>query len=135
MGSPTTRQVSVAWTLPEAEYADRRGIAAGRRLGCHALIEGPLVVDVPPDSQIHRQVIRKRAEVRAYELDPVVTLHHVEVTPPDLSSSRGDLSRLLDALEREWGVRPEHVDAHVLTSMQSALRNGRWGSDRCDPRR
>ena len=36
-----------------------------RRLSCHATIQGDLVVDVPQDVQINRQIVRKRAETRA----------------------------------------------------------------------
>ncbi len=41
-------------------------------------------IDVPAESQVHKQVVRKRAEVRAIELDPVVRLHYVEVAEPDM---------------------------------------------------
>jgi hypothetical protein len=44
---------------------------------------GDLVVDVPPESQVHRQVVRKDLDARAFELDPVVRLHTVDVTEPD----------------------------------------------------
>ena len=114
------------WTAAEGEYVERRGMEDGRRLGCHALITGPLVVDVPPDSQIHRQVVRKDAQVRDYDLDPVVRLYYLEVEPPDLARSSGDLTRLKAALQREWGVEPSRVDHHVVAGLQQALRAGRW---------
>ena len=50
---------------------------------------GDLVVDVPPESQLHRQVVRKEAEVRSIEVDPVVRLYYVEVDEPDLASPSG----------------------------------------------
>jgi hypothetical protein len=34
-------------------------------------MQGDCVVDVPPESQVHKQVVRKRAEVRDIKLDPV----------------------------------------------------------------
>ena len=43
----------------ERSYDADRGLAAGRRLGCTACVEGELVIDVPPESQVHRQVVRK----------------------------------------------------------------------------
>jgi len=46
-------------SAPEALYRERRGLSADRRLGCHARMVGDLVIDVPPDSQLHRQVVRK----------------------------------------------------------------------------
>jgi uncharacterized 2Fe-2S/4Fe-4S cluster protein (DUF4445 family) len=110
----------------ERTYRDRSGLAADRRLGCHAGILGDLVVDVPPESQIHRQVVRKEADAHPIEVDPVVRLHYAEVEPPTLASPRGDLQRLFDALERDWSLTGLETDDHVLRAMQSALRSGEW---------
>src|SRR5262249_53766502 len=73
------------FSAPEALYRDRRGLSADRRLGCHARMIGDLVIDVPPDSQLHRQVVRKEADARQIELDPVVRLPHVAIEPPVLA--------------------------------------------------
>ncbi len=40
---------------------------------------GDLVVDVPPESQLYRQVVRKEADAHPIEIDPVVRLYYVEV--------------------------------------------------------
>jgi uncharacterized 2Fe-2S/4Fe-4S cluster protein (DUF4445 family) len=110
----------------EAAYRERKGMADGRRLACAATIQGDLVVDVPADSQVHRQVVRKSLDLRRFRVDPVVRLHYVEVTEPDLASPTGDLARLLDALEREWGLVNLAVDVEVLRELQPALRAGDW---------
>jgi uncharacterized 2Fe-2S/4Fe-4S cluster protein (DUF4445 family) len=111
---------------PEELYRARRGLAPSRRLGCHARLLGDVVVDVPPESQLHRQVVRKDAEARAIELDPVLRLHHVEVEEPSLGAQRSDLARLLEALRREWGLDGLDADPHVVRSLQAALRAGKW---------
>ncbi len=54
----------------EAHYDRLKGMRAGRRLSCQAVLQGDVVIDVPPDSQVHKQVVRKRPEARAIELDP-----------------------------------------------------------------
>ena len=61
---------------------------------------GDLVIDVPPESQVHRQVVRKDLAARAFEMDPVVRLHTVDVVEPDLATPTGDLGRLFDSLQR-----------------------------------
>jgi uncharacterized 2Fe-2S/4Fe-4S cluster protein (DUF4445 family) len=111
---------------PEERYQARSGLAPDRRLGCHARLLGDVVVDVPPESQLHRQVVRKQAEARTIELDPVVRLHHVEVEPPTLGSQTSDLARLLEALEREWALTGLDADAQVVAGLQAALRAGEW---------
>src|SRR5215218_4323915 len=49
------------WNSVEARYTSKRGdLAPGRRLGCQARLCGNVVIDVPADSQVHRQVVRKQ---------------------------------------------------------------------------
>ncbi|MGP8034644.1 MAG: ASKHA domain-containing protein [Steroidobacteraceae bacterium] len=110
----------------EQAFARRRPLPAGHRLSCSARIQGDLVIDVPPGSQVHRQVVRKAAEARAITLDPVVHLHYVEVRQPDMHDPAGDLQRLLEALHREWDFGPLRCDLAVLQSLQAALRKGEW---------
>src|SRR5690606_39788781 len=43
----------------EERYQRVRGLAEGRRLSCSATILGDLVIDVPQDTVINAQVIRK----------------------------------------------------------------------------
>ena len=78
----------------EARCLARRRIAPERRLGCQAFLLGDVVVDVPAEAQVHRQVVRKRAEERAIAIDPVVRLHYVEVPEPLLEAAVSDLGRL-----------------------------------------
>jgi uncharacterized 2Fe-2S/4Fe-4S cluster protein (DUF4445 family) len=115
-----------AMNAVEADYRDSKGMTDGRRLGCQAALEGDVVIDVPPDSQVHRQVVRKEADAHPIEVDPIVRLHYVEVAEPDLASPSSDLRRLLDALEREWGLADLRADLHVLRGLQAALRDGDW---------
>ena len=110
----------------EAEYRDRRGLDQGRRLSCTALIRGDAVIDVPPESQVYRQVVRKGLDVRDFHIDPVVRLHYVEVTPPELASPTGDLARLKEALEREWALKDLEADLAVIRALQPALEIGKF---------
>ena len=53
-----------AWNEVEERYKSKRHLIEGRRLGCQAQVQGDVVIDVPPESQVHKQVVRKRAEAR-----------------------------------------------------------------------
>jgi uncharacterized 2Fe-2S/4Fe-4S cluster protein (DUF4445 family) len=110
----------------ETRYAKRRGLAAGRRLSCSTRVERDVVVDVPPESQVHRQVVRKDADAREIALNPVVRLHYVEVREPDMHDPSGDLRRLFDALEREWELKDLACDSSLLAGLQATLRKGAW---------
>ena len=111
----------------ETEYRDTKGLAPDRRLSCAAHVRGDVVIDVPPESQVYRQVVRKGLDVREFHLDPVVRLHYVEVEPPQLASPSGDLHRLQVALEHEWDLRDLEADLHVIRALQPALENGKYG--------
>jgi uncharacterized 2Fe-2S/4Fe-4S cluster protein (DUF4445 family) len=108
----------------EREYAERKGLADGRRLACAITVQGDLVIDVPAESQVHRQVVRKALDLRRFEVDPVVVLRYVEVAPPDLAVPSGEVERLLAALEREWGLHDLQVDLAVTRELPGALRTG-----------
>ncbi len=116
-------------TVTEAEErlaGKSRRFVAGRRLSCQALVLGDLVIDVPADSQVHKQLVRKRAEARAIELDPVITLHYVEVEQPDMHDPAGHLERLQRVLAREWGLADLSADLQVLQSLHGALTEGEF---------
>ena len=111
----------------EATYRSEKGLAADRRLSCTAQVCGDVLIDVPPESQVHRQVVRKGLDVRTFTVDPVVRLHYVEVTPPELASPTGDLARLFEALEREWQLTGLEADLDVIRALQPALEAGKYG--------
>jgi uncharacterized 2Fe-2S/4Fe-4S cluster protein (DUF4445 family) len=108
----------------EADYRERQGLASGRRLSCTALVLGDALIDVPQESQVHRQVVRKSLDVRTFTVDPVIRLHYVEVTPPELASPSGDLARLHESLESEWALTGLETDLHVVRALQPALEGG-----------
>jgi len=110
----------------EVLYDQKRGLKPGRRLSCQAAVRGDLVVDVPPDSQVHKQVVRKRAEARAIELDPVITLHYVEVQEADMHDPSGHFERLQRALSKEWGLGRLSADLHVLQVLHDVLTKGEF---------
>ena len=111
----------------EAEFREGRGtLAPQRRLSCAAHLLGDAVIDVPPESQVYRQVVRKGLDVRDFHIDPVVRLHYVEVAPPELASPSGDLVRLQESLEREWGLTDLEADLAVIRALQPALEAGKW---------
>jgi uncharacterized 2Fe-2S/4Fe-4S cluster protein (DUF4445 family) len=110
----------------EARYRTERGLVEGRRLSCSAQVLGDLVIDVPPESQVHRQLVRKGVEARSMARDPVVRPYYVEVQGPDMHDPSGDLRRLKDALEFEWRLSGLDCDVRALQQLQAALRKGNW---------
>ena len=114
------------WNAVEQRYDDKRGLPKGRRLGCQACVMGDVVLDVPPESQVHRQVIRKSADTRPMVMDPATRLFFVEVAEPDMHEPSGDFERLSAALADQWEVTGLTADPSFLRKLQGALRKGGW---------
>ena len=114
------------WNAVEHRYKEKRGLIDGRRLGCQATVQGDVVIDVPPESQVHKQVVRKRAEVLDITLNPSTRIYYVEVEEPDMHKPSGDVERLVAALESQWQLKNVQADFTILPQMQPILRKGGW---------
>jgi uncharacterized 2Fe-2S/4Fe-4S cluster protein (DUF4445 family) len=114
------------WNAVEQRYKDIRGLIDGRRLGCQARIMGDVIVDVPPESQVHKQVIRKSASARDMVMNPATRAYFVQVDEPDMDEPSGDFERLRAALARDWGVENVTATLPILRRLQGALRKGEW---------
>lgn len=114
------------WNKVEQRYDDKRGLKPGRRLGCQATVQGDIVIDVPPESQVHRQVVRKAATARVIEMDPATRLYFIEVEEPDMHEPTGDLERVANALKSQWNIDAIEIDFDVQKTLQTVLRKGKW---------
>ncbi|MEH7826899.1 ASKHA domain-containing protein [Gemmobacter denitrificans] len=114
------------WNAVEERYKSKRGMIDGRRLGCQAKVMGDVVIDVPPESQVHKQVIRKSATQRDIVMDPATRLYYVEVQEPDMHEPTGDFERLKRALADQWQVAEVTADLGILRRLQPVLRKGEW---------
>ncbi len=114
------------WNEVEARYKRIRGLVDGRRLGCQAKVMGDVVIDVPPESQLHKQVIRKAATLRDITMDPATRLYYIEVEEPDMHEPSGDLERVAKAVAEQWQLTGVSADLDVLRKLQPALRKGDW---------
>jgi uncharacterized 2Fe-2S/4Fe-4S cluster protein (DUF4445 family) len=110
----------------EERYERVRGLPEGRRLSCSATIMGDLVIDVPQDTVINAQVVRKDADTRIIARDPAVRMCYVEVDEPDMHKPLGDVDRLKAVLMKDWGYQALEVDFDLLPRVQSILREGEW---------
>jgi uncharacterized 2Fe-2S/4Fe-4S cluster protein (DUF4445 family) len=114
------------WNDVEARYDRVRGLKAGRRLGCQAQVTADIVVDVPPESQVHKQVVRKAASTRPIIMDAATRLYFIEVQEPDMHEPSGDLERVCAALTAQWDLPDAVAQLPVLKKLQPALRKGNW---------
>ncbi|WP_434287253.1 ASKHA domain-containing protein [Celeribacter sp. SCSIO 80788] len=110
----------------EERYDRVRGLKPGRRLGCQACIQGDIVLDVPPESQVHKQVVRKAATTRVIEMDPATRAVYVEVDEADMHAPTGDWERTKAALKAQWDIEAGTLPLNMLTALQAALITGKY---------
>jgi uncharacterized 2Fe-2S/4Fe-4S cluster protein (DUF4445 family) len=110
----------------EERYERVRGLPEGRRLSCSATVQGDLVVDVPQDTVINAQTIRKAATDRVIERNPAIQMCYIEVDEPDMHKPLGDLDRLKAVLAKDWGWKDLRVAQHIIPEVQKILRKENW---------
>ena len=111
----------------ELIYRNKFHLSEERRLGCQTKILGDLVVDVPEDSQIHKQIIKKETSLRDFSLNSSVKAFYVQVSEPQLDSLESDFERLKISLKDDWNIQGVTCSVRVLKDLQEKLRRGNWG--------
>ena len=116
-----------SWTSLEVDYEfrgnARRPLADGRRLGCAATIIADVVLDVPPESQVHRQVVRKSIDLSGLTIDPQFTLVFVDVPVSTLGGSESLAEMLEGEVRRQHGRTVTGWHPSVLRRMHKAAAN------------
>jgi uncharacterized 2Fe-2S/4Fe-4S cluster protein (DUF4445 family) len=99
---------------------------AGFRLACLALVQGDVVVFVPEESRIGKQVVRKAARNIEIELKPAVKKYYVEIQKATLHDTLGDWERIQNGLEQAHGLTDLVIDYQTLLVLQEVVREGDW---------
>ncbi len=111
----------------ELIYRTKFHLSEERRLGCQTKILGDLVVVVPEDSQIHKQIIKKETNLRDFSLNTSVKAFYVQVSEPQLDSLESDFERLKISLKDDWNIQGVTCSVRILKDLQEKLRRGNWG--------
>lgn len=106
----------------EQRYAIRRHFAPDERLSCACLVEGALVIRVPQESQMRKQVVRKAVRIeRPISVNAAMRLYNVELPPAELKDHRCDWQRLQDELYSIHHLDSLRIDPIILRTLQPAL--------------
>ena len=109
------------WTQTELDYPGKRALSTGLRLGCAATIHGDVVIDVPEDSQVHRQVVRKSVNVDGLIVDPNYTLLYLDVTEAVLGDDRSAAELIADAVQAQHNRRLISIPPRLLAALHPTL--------------
>ena len=110
------------WQPEEANFIDAAERREGYRLGCCARVLGDLLVYVPEESRAGKQVVSKAARNIHIDWDPAVKYYHLEVPEPTLGKPTADFERVLEELERCYGLKELSVDCLALRKLPMRLR-------------
>lgn len=114
------------WQVEEEKFINKKQRGEGYRLGCCAKVEGDLLVFVPEESRAGKQVVSKAAREIDISWNPAVKLYYIEMTKPSFEEPTGDLERVLDELNREYGLMGLYVDYQALQLLPDLLRESNW---------
>ena len=107
-------------TESEIKYSKRKGLEASRRLGCQTIISGDVVIDIPEESQLHQQVVRKDFEASSVTINPLSKLHLIDLSQSSFDSNDQLQQLINEKLRDDWGIEisqilPKYFD-HKLFS-------------------
>ena len=96
-------------TESEIKYSKRKGLEASRRLGCQTVISGDVVIDIPEESQLHQQVVRKDFEASSVTINPISKLHLIDLSQSSLDSNDHLLELIKEKLGNDWGIEINQI--------------------------
>ena len=127
---------------PGRRRSPKRNFGRGVRLACQTRIRSDLEVRIPVESHLDKRVIARTRErvgggrrvshqeleslVLGWCFNPALRKQYVEVEPPTLKDNRSDLSRLLLALKKDFGLEGISVDSRLLRKLPFILREADW---------
>ncbi len=122
--------------LSAAEYAE------GYRLACLTTVDADVDVLVPLESQVDKSSLALKGDrgadsyllspkdiyqlVRGWDVDPAVFKKYVELDPPTLRDNVADLTRLMQAINRQHGIEGITADFRVIMKLSRLLRQADW---------
>ncbi len=117
----------------------KREFDKGYRLACNTFCLSDLEVRIPIESQVDPSVLRLKREgryllsprdidqlVEGWEIDPAVFKRYVELDPPSLDDNVSDLTRLVNALYKDYGIKGISTDFRVIMKLSRLLREADW---------
>ena len=88
----------------EKKFATRKNLGSERRLSCQSKLLGDIVVDVPQESQLHQQIVRKEFEATEITINPYVHVHYIELADNCSAKRTNALNQIKKALKDQWSL-------------------------------
>jgi uncharacterized 2Fe-2S/4Fe-4S cluster protein (DUF4445 family) len=114
----------------------------GFRLACMTLVKGDLDVEIPLESQVDKSVLKLKGDreahkyllspqdiyqlVKGWDVDPTVFKRYVQLKPPTLEDNASDLTRLINGLTEQHGIKGVSTDFRAIMKLSRLLRQSDW---------
>ena len=105
----------------EEEKVLKHQLQDGYRLSCQTQIYGDVVVFVPEESRLGKQVVRKQASQSMVALKPAVRKYTVDVSKAPYKEIQGDWEKLQAALAGQHGLHGLSIDILTLIELQCMI--------------
>ena len=106
----------------ERKFFNIRQEEEGYRLACQTRIQGDIVIFVPEESRMGKQVVRKAPTDRPMRVNPAVKQYYVEMPKATLEDTLGDWERINNELKKQFKLENLTIDYQVLLELQNAVR-------------
>ena len=110
-------------TESEKKYAKRKSLDKKRRLGCQSKLLGDVVIDIPPESQLHQQIVRKDFEATDIFINPITQLYYFD---SKINSSTNIEEVIKERLKNDWSLNIESINCDSET-LSDAIKDSSRG--------
>jgi uncharacterized 2Fe-2S/4Fe-4S cluster protein (DUF4445 family) len=110
-----------------------RDLEEGYALACQTVVEGDLVVFVPPQEEVTRHLTTEKTAAKisvpfAYDakVDQSVQKYYLEIEPPSFADNTDDLARIQRELATRYQVENVSASLPLLRQLARVLRQADW---------
>ena len=108
----------------EKKFSTRKHLGSERRLSCQSKLLGDIVVDVPQESQLHQQLVRKEFEATEITINPYVHLHYIELADNCSAKRTNVLNQIKKALKDQWSLTDLNFIVNDWKTILPILKEG-----------
>ncbi|MBI11603.1 MAG: drug:proton antiporter [Deltaproteobacteria bacterium] len=110
-------------TKAEEKYEKRKSLDKKRRLGCQSKLLGNVVIDIPPESQLHQQIVRKDFEATDIFINPITRLYYID---SKINAAKNIEEAIKERLRNDWSLNIESINC-VPKNLSDAIKDSSQG--------
>ncbi|MFC1791902.1 ASKHA domain-containing protein, partial [Gemmatimonadota bacterium] len=110
----------------ETEALGAADLAAGIRLACQAQVNGPVRVDVPPESMTATQRTQVEGEETSFEFESPVEIREMTLPKADATDLQADFERIGSAVSGDGRPPLQCRRLKLLKEIPELLRKNQW---------